>query len=99
MSLTKSNADLEKKVSLLQNNMDRLEDEKLQMEDNYQERIVILNNAIAEHSNNAGNAYYYGSVHAEDVLKLKSQVQDLEREYADLQATYDRDKALWEGKC
>ena len=24
---------------------------------------------------------------------------DLEREHADLQATYDRDKALWEGKC
>ena len=44
MSLTKSNSDLEKKVNMLQNQMDRLEDEKLQMEDNYQERIAILNN-------------------------------------------------------
>jgi hypothetical protein len=32
----------------------------------------------------AGAAYYYGSAHAEDVLKLKSQVQDLERELSDL---------------
>jgi hypothetical protein len=61
-----------------------MEDEKMQMEDNYQERIQMLNNQIEEHSSNAGNAYYYGSVHAEDVLKLKSQVQDLERDYADL---------------
>jgi hypothetical protein len=44
MSLTKSNSDLEKKVNMLQNQMDRLEDEKLQMEDNYQVRIAILNN-------------------------------------------------------
>ncbi len=34
----------------------------------------------------AGTAYYYGSAHAEDVLKLKSQVQDLERELSDLQS-------------
>lgn len=44
---------------------------------------------------NAGAAYYY----AEDVIKLKATVQDLERELSDLQSTYDRDKALWEGKC
>lgn len=26
-------------------------------------------------------------------------MQDMERELSDLQSTYDRDKALWEGKC
>jgi hypothetical protein len=42
----------------------------------------------------------YGSAaHAEDVLKLRTQVQDAERELSDLQCAYDRDKALWEGKC
>ena len=32
-------------------------------------------------------------------MKLRSQVQDLERDLSDLQCAYDRDKALWEGKC
>lgn len=32
-------------------------------------------------------------------MKLRGQVQDAERELSDLQCAYDRDKALWEGKC
>jgi hypothetical protein len=47
----------------------------------------------------AGAAYFYGSAHAEDVIKLKAQIQDMERDLSDMQSTYDRDKALWEGKC
>lgn len=98
-SLTKANTDLEKKLSLLGQQVDKIEDEKRQMEDNYQEEIQNLQMQVQALDNSAGAAYFYGSAHAEDVLKLKAQVQDLERELSDLQSTYDRDKALWEGKC
>ncbi len=48
----------------------------------------------------AGAAFYYGNAaHAEDVLKLRGQVGELERELLEVQSCYDRDKALWEGKC
>jgi len=48
----------------------------------------------------AGAAFYYGNAaHAEDVLKLRGQVGELERELLEVQSSYDRDKALWEGKC
>ena len=48
----------------------------------------------------AGAAFYYGNAaHAEDILKLRSQVSELERELLEVQSSYDRDKALWEGKC
>jgi hypothetical protein len=33
------------------------------------------------------------------VLKLRGQVSELERELLEVQSAYDRDKALWEGKC
>lgn len=69
------------------------------MEEQFQDEIQSLNQQIQALDSSAGAAYYYGSAHAEDVLKYKSQVQDLERELSDLQSTYDRDKALWEGKC
>jgi len=29
---------------------------------------------------------------------MKAQLQELEREHQDLQATFEREKALWEGK-
>jgi hypothetical protein len=35
---------------------------------------------------------------AEDLMRLKAELQDTERELVDMQSTYDRDKALWEGK-
>jgi hypothetical protein len=35
---------------------------------------------------------------AEDLLHLKTELQETERELVDMQSTYDRDKALWEGK-
>ena len=61
-----------------------MEDEKRQLEDNYQEEIQNLQMQIQALDNSAGAAYYYGSAHAEDVLKLKAQVQDLERDLSDL---------------
>lgn len=69
------------------------------MEDQFNDEVQNLNHQIQTLDSSAGAAYYYGSAHAEDVLKLKTQLQDLERDYADMQAQYDRDKALWEGKC
>lgn len=76
-----------------------MEEEKKLLEENYQNEIANLENQIQELDSNAGAAYFYGSAHAEDVMKLKNEVQDLERELSDLQSTCDRDKALWEGKC
>lgn len=32
-------------------------------------------------------------------MQLKSNLQEYERQLNDLQSTYDKDKALWEGKC
>lgn len=32
-------------------------------------------------------------------MKLRAQVQELEKELLDVQSNYDREKALWEGKC
>jgi paraquat-inducible protein B len=32
-------------------------------------------------------------------MQLKTTMQELERQLSDLQSTYDKDKALWEGKC
>lgn len=32
-------------------------------------------------------------------MRQRVQAQELERELSDLQCAYDRDKALWEGKC
>ena len=46
----------------------------------------------------ADQAYHFGSVQAEDLAKIKAQLQETERELQDLQSNYDRDKALWEGK-
>ena len=98
-SLSKSNGELEKKIQSMQMALERLEEEKRQMEESYLEEIAGLNQQVQQLDNSAGAAYYYGSAHAEDVIKLKQQVQDLERELSDLQSHYDRDKALWEGKC
>lgn len=41
-SLTKANTELEKKVSMMAQQIDRLEDEKRQIDDNYQEEIQNL---------------------------------------------------------
>ena len=79
--------------------VEKHDDEKVQMEANYQDEITNLQMQIQQLDSSAGAAYYYGSAHAEDVMKLKNEMQDLERELSDLQSTYDRDKALWEGKC
>jgi hypothetical protein len=40
-----------------------------------------------------------GSAQAEDMMRLKAQPQELERDLQDVQSNYDRDRALWEGKC
>ena len=53
---------------------------------------------MANLDSSAGQAYYYGSAQAEDLMKIKASLQETERELQDLQSNYDRDKALWEGK-
>lgn len=46
----------------------------------------------------ADQAFTFGSAQAEDLMKVKSTLQESERELQDLQSNYERDKALWEGK-
>jgi hypothetical protein len=46
MSLSKSNNDLEKKVVQLHAQIERLDEEKRQMEDQYQDEIQNLNHQI-----------------------------------------------------
>ena len=53
---------------------------------------------LANLDTSADQAYHFGSVQAEDLAKMKAQLQETERELQDLQSNYDRDKALWEGK-
>ena len=57
-----------------------------------------MSNQLANLDNSADQAYHIGSVQAEDLMKIKSTLQETERELQDLQSNYDRDKALWEGK-
>ena len=71
-SLSKSNGDLEKRIIYLSQSNERLEEEKRQMEENYQEEIANLQIQIQALDSSAGAAYFYGSAHAEDVLKMKS---------------------------
>ena len=46
MSLSKSNNELEKKVQQMHNSIERLEDDKRQMEEQYQEEINNLHQQI-----------------------------------------------------
>ena len=34
-----------------------------------------------------------------DNERLKQALIELERDYSEIKSTYDKDKALWEGKC
>jgi len=97
---SRQNAELEKKVASLQQQVDRQEAEKRLREEQFNEQITLLQEQLQTLDSNAGAAFYFGSAaHAEDVMKLRGQAQDAERELSDLQCAYDRDKALWEGKC
>lgn len=99
MSLSKSNNELEKKLLQQCQMIERLEEERRQLEENYQEEIANLQHQIQASDSNHSAAYYYGSLHAEDVQKLTKQIQELESQLSDMGSAYDRDKALWEGKC
>jgi hypothetical protein len=46
-----------------------------------------------------GEAFYYGNEKAEQIMHFKSENQDLERKLSDALSKYDKDIALWEGKC
>ena len=97
--LNRENAELEKKLCLLQENYTRLDQDKRRIEAEYQEKIQEYEAQIQNLDSSAGEAYYYGNAQAESIMQLKTTMQDLERQLSDLQSTYDKDKALWEGKC
>jgi len=84
LALARGQAEQEKKAVGLQQLVDRLEEEKRQMEEQFHEEVQALNQQLQALDSSAGAAYYYGSAHAEDVLRYKAQVQDLERELSDL---------------
>jgi hypothetical protein len=63
----------------------------------YAEEVSRLQQQLI--SNDGQNQQHlYGTVTTEELLGMKNQLTETERELADLQSTYDRDKALWEGK-
>lgn len=95
----RENSELEKKLCVLQEKFTRLEQEKRKMEQEYKENIQQYESQIQNLDTSAGEALYYGNVKAEQMMELKSQQQELERQVSDLQSMYDKDKALWEGKC
>ena len=97
--LNRENAELEKKLCLLQETYTRLDQDKRKQEAEYQEKIQEYEAQIQNLDSTAGEAYYYGNAQAESIMQLKTTMQDLERQLSDLQSTYDKDKALWEGKC
>jgi chromosome segregation ATPase len=97
--LNRENAELEKKVCLLQENLTRLDAEKRRQEAEYQERIAEAEAQINQLDSSAGEAFYFGNAQAESVMQLKTNMQEYERQLSDLQSMYDKDKALWEGKC
>ena len=71
-SLSRANADLEKKVSLLQATVDRLEQEKRGQEESHQDQVAQLQDQLHALDSSAGAAFYYGNAaHAEDVMKLR----------------------------
>ena len=99
-SLTRANGELEKRVGTLQAQVDTLKEEKARFERDRDEEVRALQEQLRDINESAGAAFYYGNAaHAEDVLKLRGQVSELERELLEVQSAYDRDKALWEGKC
>ena len=97
-SLGAKNTELEKDISILKSQLQKLENDKFESDQAAAEEIKYLQNQLANLDNSADQAYQYGSVQAEDLLKMKSALQETERELQDLQSNYDRDKALWEGK-
>ena len=97
--LNRENAELEKKLCLLQENYTRLDQDRRKQDAEYQEKVQEYEAQIQNLDSSAGEAYYYGNAQAESIMQLKTTMQDLERQLSDLQSTYDKDKALWEGKC
>jgi len=97
--LTKENSELSKKLCLLQENYTRLDAEKRKQEADYVERIAEAEAQISHLDSSAGEAFYYGNAQAESIMQLKTSMQEYERQLSDLQSMYDKDKALWEGKC
>jgi len=87
-------------VATLQAQVEGLREEKQRIEKDKEDEVRQLQEHLRDMGDSAGAAFYYGNAaHAEDILKLRSQVSELERELLEVQSSYDRDKALWEGKC
>lgn len=97
--LNKENSELEKTLCQLQENFTKLDAEKRRQEGDYLERIAEYESQINQLDSSAGEALYYGNAQAESIMQLKTTMQEYERQLSDLQSTYDKDKALWEGKC
>ena len=97
--LNRENAELEKKLCILQENYSRLDMDKRRQEIEFSEKQQDYELQIQSMDTNAGEAFFYGNAQAESIMQLKNTMQELERQLSDLQSMYDKDKALWEGKC
>ena len=63
------------------------------------EKIADYEAQIQNLDGSATDAFYYGNAQAENLIQMKTNLQEYERQLCDLQSMYDKDKALWEGKC
>ena len=90
-------SELEKQSSVQQSQIHKLEMEKQTKEMSYTEEINRLQSKLVS-SDSQNQQQLFGVVTTEELLVMKNQLSETERELQDLQSTYDRDKALWEGK-
>lgn len=90
-------SELEKHSSVQQSQIHKLEMERQTKEMSFAEEINRLQTKLVS-TDNQSQQQLFGVVTTEELLEMKNQLSETERELQDLQSTYDRDKALWEGK-
>ncbi len=83
-------------MSLLDSKLKAADDLRTAQVEKLEDECAGLRNQIDNYD--SVHSYQYSTA-GEDNYRLKQMYQDLEREHQDIQSTYDRDKALWEGKC
>ena len=92
-------SELEKKVCLLQEKVTRLDQDKRKQEADHRETLLEYEAQIQNLDSSGAEALYYGNAQAEQMMQLKTQLQEMERELSERQSAHDKDKALWEGRC
>ncbi len=94
-TLTKKHTEIEKQNAILSEKMHNIESKTMDTEGKYEEEVRDLKeslNIMGESVNKEREVFMMENE------KLKGQNGELERELSDVGSSYERDKALWEGK-